>query len=111
MNRALVIAEAAGWTLAFAALLLAALSMMGCSGFGGGVQRVDAVTTCESWGRHHARLLLGPKAVWAGGASVHAYGGRQWAVYAPGEEHVSSRAPRDEWQGGVEVTVPLWRQR
>lgn len=94
-----------------AAVLLAALLVTGCTGFRGGVERVDAKTTAESWGRHHTRCVAGPVMHFAGGASIYVYGGRQFATYAPGEPAYSNRAPSDEWQGGVECSVPVWRRK
>lgn len=91
-----------------AAGLALALILSGCQGFRGGVERVDAVSTVESWGPHHLRTAVGPKATWAGGASLFAYGGYQTDVYWPGEPHFSDRAPRDAAQGGVECSFPLW---
>lgn len=90
-----------------AAAAILALALAGC----GSVQQVDVVTRAETWGRHHGRATVGPRVTYANGVEVYAWAGRQDAIYAPGEPHYSERAPSAEWQGGVEVSVPVWRRR
>ena len=89
-------------------ICLALAFLCGCSSQ---IERVDATGRAESWGRHHGRVLAGPRVTWCNGVQVGIEAGRQFPVYAPGEPHVSSRAPSGEWQLGVQASVPLYRRK
>jgi len=88
-------------------LIIAAFILAGCSAQ---MERVDITSRAETWGRHHGRILAGPRVTYENGTVVGLEVGRQFAVWAPGEPHRSSRAPSSEWQGGLFVSVPVLRR-
>jgi hypothetical protein len=72
------------------------------------VQRVDAVCEAESLHRHHSAVRAGPRVTFTNGVQAQVLAGHQQPLWAPGEPHVSSRAPTDEFQISAELVVPLW---
>ena len=85
-----------------AALLLALLA--GCSA----PHRVDAVARAESLARHHGALRVGPRLTFPNGTQATVLGGAQTDIYAPGEPAYSARAPDDEFQVEVEISMPIF---
>lgn len=69
--------------------------------------RIDAVVQGESLARHHSAVRAGPRLTWANGVEATILGGHQQPLWAPGEPHVSDRAPSDEFQASVEVVIPI----
>lgn len=90
------------WWWGMACLLV----LTGCAS----VQEVRAHGRFGSEGRHHGAALAGPEVEFVNGVRVRALVGRQFAVWSPGEPHVSSRAPSDETQFWLDGSVPLYRR-
>jgi len=84
--------------------LLVLISTASCSS----VQQIDGVAKTDTWGRHHGRFLVGPRVTWASGVQAELLAGRQCPLWEPGEPHYSRRAPPEEWQAQIEVSIPLW---
>ena len=86
------------------ALATLAVLLAGCSA----PHRVDAVARAESLARHHGALRVGPRATWGNGVQATVLVGAQTSLWEPGEPHYSSRAPDDEFQVEVEISMPIF---
>lgn len=87
--------------------LLLALALPACGAIPA-PRRVDAVAHAESLSRHHGAIRVGPEATFADGTRVGVFVGGQTSLWSPGEPHYSARAPDDEFQVEVVVSVPIF---